>query len=33
MARLRVEQKVFFFHPEWVHARDNRPVGTLFRIV
>ena len=31
MARFRVEQEVFLFHPERVHARDNRPGGTLFR--
>jgi hypothetical protein len=31
MARFGVEQEVFFFHPERVHARNNRPAGTLFR--
>ena len=31
MARLRVEQEVFLFHPERVHARNNCPAGTLFR--
>src|SRR4249919_2454383 len=30
VARLRVEQEVLFFHPKRIHARDNRPGGTLF---
>src|SRR4029079_15729438 len=31
VARLCVEQEIFFFHPERVHARNNRSAGTLFR--
>src|SRR6185503_5314602 len=31
MARRRVEQEIFLFHAEGVHARNNRPGGTLFR--
>src|SRR5262245_26540587 len=33
MARLRVKQKIFFFHAERVHSRNNRPEGTLFPFV
>jgi hypothetical protein len=31
VARFGVEQEVFLFHPERVHARNNCPAGTLFR--
>jgi hypothetical protein len=31
MARRLVEQEIFLFHPERVHARNNRPGGTWFR--
>jgi hypothetical protein len=33
VARCGVEQEVFFFHPERVHARNNCSDGTLFRLV